>query len=78
MYRGRRRGYAGESWMKGSGTAVRYGRGATQRTSTSRHYLGNYYVDLNKLKENVLCVRYAKTDAQVATNKSPELGFHIP
>ena len=39
------------------------------RPSTSRHYLGNYYVDTNQLKENILCVRYAKTDAQLPQMK---------
>ena len=32
---------------------ARVGRGATMRASTNRHYLGNYYVDKNKLRENI-------------------------
>jgi hypothetical protein len=64
---------SGEDWAtQDIETPVRYGRGATQRTSTSRHYLKNYYVDLNKLKGNVLCVRYAKTDDKPIDNKSIE------
>lgn len=48
---------------------TRYGRGATMRPSTNRQYLGKYYVDKNKLSDNILCVKYAVNDAQIPTMK---------
>ena len=45
---------------------LRYGRGLTPRTTTKRQYInGKYYIDLNKLNDNVLCVKYATNDAQL-------------
>lgn len=42
-----------------------YGKGAeVLQTKTKRfHMLGPYYVDLNKLDQGILCVKYTKSDA---------------
>ena len=45
---------------------LRYGRGLTPRSTTKRQYInGKYYIDLNKLNDNVLCVKYSTNDAQL-------------
>ena len=52
-----------ESNLKGKG-AVISGRGLKMQKKTleNREYLGNFYVEKNKLKDNILSVKYAKTE----------------
>ena len=56
-----------------TGKGVMYGRGynLTETSKKNRHYLceGKYYVELHKLKENVLSVKYSSTDAHLTTVK---------
>ena len=57
---------------------IRYGRGISMdenviiskpRSTTHRHYVNGRYIDLNKLKDNILSVKYANNDAHLATIK---------
>ena len=57
---------------------VRYGCGISplenvvvskHRASTNRHYINGKYIDLNKLKDNILCAKYANNDAHLPTVK---------
>ena len=39
-----------------------------------RHYIGqSYYVDLNKLDDNILCVKYASNDSTVPSSKNQQI-----
>ena len=56
-----------ESNVKGKG-AVISGRGLKMQKKTleNREYLGNFYVEKNKLKDNILSVKYAKTEVPLS------------
>jgi hypothetical protein len=54
------------------GKHVYFGRGATKpekKQKVERFYFNKYYVDLKKLKNNILCVKYAMNDAHIPTVK---------
>ena len=55
--------------MESKGRGIIYGRGTTMRPATAkkRFYFGKYYVELDKLANNILSVKYAKTDAYIPT-----------
>jgi len=58
-----------------TGKGVMYGRGykLTETSKKNRHYIagsnGKFYIELHKLKENVLSVKYSSTDAHLTTVK---------
>ena len=56
-----------------TGKGVMYGRGynLSETSKKNRHYIGDgkYYVELHKLKENLLSVKYSSTDAHLTTVK---------
>jgi len=58
---------------KGDGLRKRYyGRGSPAPQTeprVEREYIDKYYVDMKKLKSNILSVKYAKTDAHIPTLK---------
>jgi hypothetical protein len=58
---------------KGEGLRKRYyGRGLPvpkAEPRVEREYIDKYYVDMKKLKSNILSVKYAKTDAHIPTLK---------
>ena len=58
---------------KGVGLRKRYyGRGSPvpkAEPRVEREYIDRYYVDMKKLKNNILSVKYAKTDAHIPTLK---------
>mgnify|MGYP004311734525 FL=1 len=48
-----------------TGTGLISGRGLKMRDSTiqNRHYIGNFYIEKNKLKDNLLSIKYSKNEA---------------
>ena len=45
----------------------------SEATQAKRHYIGNFYVELHKLKDNILSVKYRKTDAYIPTVKTKHI-----
>jgi len=37
-----------------------------QSTVENRHYIGNFYIEKNKLKDNLLSIKYSKTEAPLS------------
>jgi len=54
-----------------TGKGVIYGRGynLSETSKKNRHYLGKFYVEKHKLKDNILSVKYATTDAYIPNCK---------
>ena len=66
----------GKSFTKPKKTGkgmIMYGRGynLTERSKKNRHYLNDnrFYIELHKLEENVLSVKYSSTDGHIPTVK---------
>ena len=64
-----------------TGTGVIYGRGynLSEKSKKNRHYLNDnkFYIELHKLKENVLSVKYSSTDAHLTTVKVQNISDDI-
>lgn len=64
----------------GSGM-IMYGRGykLSEKSKKNRHYLNDnkFYIELHKLKENVLSVKYSSTDAHLTTVKVQNISDDI-
>jgi len=54
---------------KGRGLIKGRGMNLKEETQAKRHYIGNFYIELNKLKDNILSVKYRKSDAFIPTVK---------
>ncbi len=54
-----------QSQQRQTGTGLISGRGLKMRDSTiqNRHYIGNFYIEKNKLKDNLLSIKYSKNEA---------------
>ena len=51
--------------LRQTGTGLISGRGLKMRESTmqNRHYVGKFYIEKNKLKDNLLSIKYSKNEA---------------
>jgi hypothetical protein len=70
--------------MKGSGLnkkkkgkGVIYGRGSSIKSQQNRHYLGMYYLEKKKLNENILSVKYSKTDSPIQKLRSQKISNEL-
>ena len=64
-----------------TGTDVIYGRGynLSEKSKKNRHYLNDnkFYIELHKLKDNILSVKYSSTDAHLTTVKVQNISDDI-
>ena len=74
----------GKSFTKPKKTGkgmIMYGRGynLTEKSKKNRHYLNDnkFYIELHKLKENILSVKYSSTDAHLTTVKVQNISDDI-
>lgn len=62
-----------------TGKGIMYGRGHNlrEKSKINRHYLGKFYVEKHRLKDNILSVKYASTDAHIPTCKVQNISNEV-
>jgi hypothetical protein len=60
-----------------NGKGLIYGRGSSLKSQQNRHYLGMYYLEKKKLNENILSVKYSKTDSPILKLRSQKISNEL-